>query len=172
MKRTLSILLFLSLAACAGLRAGGLIPGQSTLEDVLVAMGPPALQWQEPDGSRRLAYPRGPMGVHTYMVDVAPNGRLARIENAMDMSTFARVAAGLNADEVSRLLGPPVDEWTSYFTARDELVLGWRYCDDWNQLARFFVLFDGKNTVRSTMSLLENQVGSCGGSWGGCWCSR
>lgn len=173
MKRLLAAALVAALFGCAGYGGRGLAPGQSTLDDVLVVMGPPAMQWNDPDGSRRLAYPRGPMGVHAYMVDIAPDGRLARIENAMAMPAFAKVTAGMSPGEVLRLLGPSVAEWTSYFASRDELVWGWRYCDDWNQLARFFVLFDGtRETVRSTMSLREDQVGNCGGDRGGCWCSR
>lgn len=169
----LSMVLLSLLAACAGFGIGSLTPGQSTLEDVLAAMGPPAMEWRQPDGSRRLAYPRGPTGVHTHMVDIAPDGRLSRIDNAMAMPTFTKVVAGMDTDEVLRLLGPPVEAWTSYYAARDELARGWRYCDDWNQLARFFVLFDGtKRTVRSTMSLLEGQFGDCGDSFGSCWCSR
>jgi hypothetical protein len=173
MKKLLATLLVLSLAACAGYGGRGLLPGQSTFEDVVAVMGAPAMQWSEADGSRRLAYPRGPVGVHTFMVDVSPDGRLRRIENAMAMPTFAKVTPGMNTGDVLHLLGPSVAEWTSYFAARDELVWGWRYCDDWNQLARFFVLFDGtQQTVRSTMSLREDQVGNCGGDRGGCWCAR
>lgn len=173
MKRILAILLLWSLAACAGYSGRGLTVGQSTLEDVRRIMGDPALQWNEPDGSRRLAFPRGPMGVHTYMVDVAPDGKLRRIENTMAPSTFAKIVPGMATDDVLRLLGPSVSAWSAYFAARDELVWGWRYCDEWNQLARFFVLFDGtKKTVRSTMSQREDQIENCGGERGGCGCAH
>lgn len=173
MKRILAILLLWSLAACAGYSGRGLTVGQSTLDDVLGVMGVPALQWTEPDGSRRLAYPRGPTGVHAYMVDLAPDGKLLRIENAMAPPTLAQVQPGMDTEAVLRLLGPSVSAWSAYFAARDELVWGWRYCDDWNQLARFFVLFDGtRRTVRSTMSLREDQAESYGAERGCCWCSR
>ena len=173
MRRMLALVLLGSLAACAGYRGGGLTPGQATLEQVLATMGPPATQWSDPDGSRRLAYPRGPMGVATFMVDIAPDGRLVRIEDVMVMSTFAKITAGMNTEEVLRVLGPPVAEWTSHYSLRDELVWGWRYCDDWNQLARFFVLFDAsRRTVRSTMSLRESQAGYLNDDGGSNWCSR
>ena len=32
-------------------------------------MGAPAMRWREADGGERLAYPRGPAGFHTYMVE-------------------------------------------------------------------------------------------------------
>ena len=113
------------------------------------------------------------MGVATFMVDIAPDGRLVRIEDVMVMSTFAKITAGMNTEEVLRVLGPPVAGWTSHYSLRDELVWGWRYCDDWNQLARFFVLFDAsRRTVRSTMSLRESQAGYLNDDGGSNWCSR
>ena len=95
------------LAACAGYRGGGLTPGQATLEQVLATMGPPATQWSDPDGSRRLAYPRGPMGGATFMADIAPDGRLVRIEDVMVMSTFATITAGMHHPGGGRALRPP-----------------------------------------------------------------
>ena len=172
MKKWWMFLLAVVVAGCAG-HGGGLRVGESTMDDVFVAMGHPAMEWVEPDGSRRLAFPRGPMGVRTYMVDISPNGVLDRIENVMAPPAFARVRAGMTTARILNLLGPSNPQWTSYYEARDELVWGWRYCDDWSQLARFFVLFDGTTeTVRSTLTLKEDQVGHCVGGLMGCWCSR
>jgi len=140
------------------------------LEDVLRVMGPPAMRWQEPDGALQLAYPRGPMGVHSYMAFIGTDGELQRIENVMDRSAFSRIQAGMSKQQVLRILGPSWPDWTVYFKARDELVWEWRYCDEWNELARFDVLFDArKEIVRSTLSLTESQMGLCKQ---GCWCSR
>lgn len=159
------------LSACAGYDGRELVVGQAGVDDVLRLMGKPALEWQEADGSRRFAYPRGPLGVHTYMVLAGPDGRLKSIENVMDSRHFARIVAGMGKTEVLKVLGPPVPGWTVHFPARDELVWEWRYCDDWNRLARFEVLFDGtREVVRSTQSLREEQVGSC--SQEGCACAR
>ena len=157
------------LVACASYDGRGLKPGDSRLEDVLRVMGEPAMQWQEPNGSRQLAYPRG---IHTFMVDIAPDGRMQKIENIMNMKSFKRIQAGLTKSEVLRILGPSESSGTAYYKARDELVWEWRYCDDWNEAARFEVLFDGsKETVRSTMSLTDAQRGLCG--WdGGCSCAH
>jgi hypothetical protein len=56
-------------------------------------------------------------------------------------------------ESVLRLLGPPVPQWTNYFKARDELVWEWQFCDSWNQLARFDVLFDATSgIVRTSLS--------------------
>jgi hypothetical protein len=37
--------------------------------------------------------------------------------------------------------------------------MGWRYCDDWGQLARFYVMLDGTTKkVRTTNSQQEAQA--------------
>ena len=172
MKAFLAILLAALLAGCAG---SGLKPGQSDQDEVVRVMGEPAMKWADADGSRLLAFPRGPMGVHSYMVRIGPDGKVQSIENALATETFARIQAGMGKEQVLRTLGPPDPAGTVYFKARDELVWEWRYCDDWSKLARFEVLFDGTTgLVRSTMSLREEQVGRCGGGedGGGCWCGR
>jgi hypothetical protein len=75
--------------------------------------------------------------------------------------------------QVLRILGPSQAAWSVYFKVRDELVWEWRYCNEWNEPARFDVLFDGsKETVRSSMSLTESQMGLCGGDDGGCLCAH
>lgn len=143
----------LALAACAGYDGRGLQPGVASIDDVVLQMGPPAMRWQDADGSQQLAFPRGPEGVHTFMAFFSPDGRLLRIENVLQMSHFARIVAGRDDQAaVLRLLGPSNPVWTTYFKARDELVWEWLFCDDWNHLARFDVLFDGTTgRVRSTM---------------------
>lgn len=170
--RITAVLLALSLGGCAGYGAG-LVPGQATGDDVLRVMGPPALQWTDADGSRQLAYPHGPAGVHTFMAYIGPDGRLRRLDNVLDEDGFARIAPGMTQEQVLRALGPPQPGWTVYFKARDELVWEWRYCDIWAQLARFDVLFDAsRQVVRSTLSQRESQMGHCGNGLWSCWCSR
>jgi hypothetical protein len=132
-------------------------------------MGNPVMQWQDPDGSRQLAYPRG---IHTFMVQIGADGKMKRIENVMNMKTFAHIHPGMTKSEVLRILGPSESSGTAYYKARDELAWEWRYCDEWNEAARFEVLFDGsKEVVRSTMSLTESQMGLCGGE-GRCLCGH
>ena len=170
MRTSLAVVLPALLAGCAGYSGYGLIPGQSGADDVIGVMGPPRMQWTEADGTRRLAYPRGPGGVHTFMVLIGSDGKLQRIENVMTPQAFSGVQAGMSKDQVLRALGPPEPSWTVYFKARDELVWEWRYCDPWGQLARFDVLFDGsREIVRSTMTRTEDQTGNCPD--GGCGCA-
>jgi hypothetical protein len=171
MKPLLAFTSLLLLGACANYSGSGLQPGQAGVDDVLRVMGPPAQRWQDRDGSQQLAYPRGPSGFHTYMAYIGPDGKLQRLENVLDSTNFTHIQPGMSKNQVLRLLGPPQPGWTAYFPARDELAWEWRYCDQWNEAARFNVLFDAsKGTVRSTLSQTEAVLGLCGE--GSCICSR
>jgi hypothetical protein len=171
-KPILSLLAAALLAACASYDGRGLAVGVADEAGIVRTMGQPAMRWTLPDGATQFAYPRGPAGVHTYMVRIDANGKLANIENALTPKTFARVEAGMSGDDVLRLLGPSEPSWTAYFRARDELVWEWRYCNDWHKLARFDVLFDATaKRVRSTLERDEEQTDECG-KYDTCWCSR
>mgnify|MGYP000882926848 CR=1 FL=1 len=143
--------LVILLSACAAYSGYGLKPGVATASDVIATMGTPAMRWLDADGSEQLAYPRGPSGPQTFMVFIAPDGRLQRIEQVLNMEHFARIEPGKSDREaVLRLLGPPAPQWTEYFKARNELVWEWQFCDAWNQLARFDVLFDASTGIVRT----------------------
>lgn len=166
-KRKLLILSALFVGGCAAYSGSGLKPGVAGVDDVVGVMGQPAMRWQDPDGAVQLSYPRGPLGVHSFMVYLGPDGRLQRIENVMAPEAFARVRRDMTENQVLRVLGPSFPGWTVYFKPRDELVWEWRYCNERSAAARFDVLFDGtKGTVRSTQSWVEQ----CGK--GDCACGR
>jgi hypothetical protein len=177
MKHLALIVLAALLGACVSLDSsrhfGTGLPLNATAGEVLRTMGEPSMQWQDADGTRLLAYPRGPRGVHTWMLRISADGHLRSIENALEPRVFAHIKRDQSMDEVLRLLGPPDPSGTAYFERRDELVWQWRFCEDFGELAHFYVLFDGTSgRVRSTLSLLERNVGSCGGIWGSCGCRR
>jgi hypothetical protein len=139
------------LSACAGYGGHDLKPGIATLPEVVATMGEPAMRWKDADGREQLAYPRGPAGTQTFMAFIGSDGRLDRIEGVLDMEHFARIQPGKSDQAaVLRLLGPSQPRWTEYFKARDELVWEWRFCDSWNQLARFDVLFDASSGIVRT----------------------
>lgn len=144
------------LTACASYSGPGLKPGEARLEEVQALMGAPALRWQHPDGSMQLAYPRGPAGLETFMVRLAPDGRLQSIGNVLDEDSFARIRSGMTKDEVLRAIGPPDPARSVYFRARDELAWEWRFREVYGGPARFVVLFDATaGRVRSTLILPE-----------------
>ncbi|MCM8594150.1 hypothetical protein [Accumulibacter sp.] len=158
------------LAGCASYSGWGLKPGQASLTEVVATMGNPAMSWRDPDGGEQLAYPRGPAGTQTFMVFIAPDGRLQRIEAVLDIEHFALIGPG-KADRaaVLRLIGPPVPQWTSYFPTRNELVWEWQFCDSWNQLARFDVLFDATTGIVRTSYQRPALMGANGVAP---WCGR
>jgi hypothetical protein len=156
MKLWIALLSGVLLAACVSYSGGSLKPGEARLEDVHSLMGPSAMRWQDADGSVQLAYPRGPLGYHTFMVKIGPNGRLQGITNVLDPAGFAHIRPGMTKDEVLRVLGPPDYKLTVYFKARDELVWDWRFCSDLGTPSRFQVLFDDTlGAVRSAISQVE-----------------
>ncbi len=150
----------LIVAACASYSGSALKPGEARLEDVQATMGQPAMQWQDPDGSRQLAYPRGPAGFDTFMVRLGSNGKLQTIESVLDEQHLANVRAGMSKEEVLRILGPSDANATAYFQARDEFVWDWRYRGVSNEPWRMMVLFDATSgKVRSTMARPEQHLG-------------
>lgn len=172
MKSLFVLIVALLLNGCAAYSGRGLQPQQSTLAEVLQVMGPPAMRWDHPDGSAQLAYPRGPAGVHTFMVSIGADGRLQSIRNVLDNAGFAQIKPGMSKDQVLAVLGPSIPQWTVYFERRDELVWEWRFCDDWNYTSRFDVLFDGtREVVRSTLTMTESQMGVCDRK-GSCTCGH
>lgn len=138
------------LSACVAYSGSGLRPGVATVAQVVATMGNPAMRWQDADGSEQLAYPRGPSGPQTFMVFIAPDGGLQRIDQVLNMEHFARIQPGMSQQAVLRVIGPPAPQWTSYFKERNELVWEWQFCDSWNQLARFDVLFDASSGIVRT----------------------
>lgn len=160
------------LAGCAAYDGGGLAAGSATVADAERLMGAPAMRWHEADGGETLVYPRGPQGFHPFFVRTDAAGVVVSRENVLDTAHFARIQRGMTGDEVLRILGPSVPQWTAYFAARDELVWEWRYCDDWNQPARFNVLFDRTaGRVRSTLAMPE-QMRDFGMELLRGWCGR
>ncbi len=158
MKPIITLILALLITACASHDGRGLKPGVSNLDEVVQLMGEPAMRWQEPDGSQRLAYPRGPAGFNTFMVTIGPDGRMISLHGVLNMKTFALIREGMTQEQVLRILGPSVAAWTIYFERRDELVWEWRYCDPWNEPARFNVLFDNTTKkVRTTQGYPEGK---------------
>lgn len=147
------------LASCATYDGRSLKVGESGMDEVFATMGTPALQWRDADGSVQLAYPRGPAGLHTYMVRLGPNGKLLSLENVLDDKHLALVRPGMSKEEVLRILGPSDERETVYFERRDELVWDWRYRSFFGDPWRMMVLFDATSgKVRSTMVQPERQI--------------
>ena len=145
------------LAAAAGILAGcavvglhGLEPGRSTEADVRRALGEPALALEGPAGTRSLAYPGGPGGTHTWMARIAPDGRLARLENGLTDDSRSRVTPGVTKEEVLRLIGPP---WrTMDFPNKRQVAWDYRVRDTWGYLVDYSVMIDEQGRVAETVA--------------------
>ena len=135
----------LLLAACAAYDGGGLRPGSSSVDDVRRTMGPPALEFSNPDGSKQLAYPRGPLGTDTYMVHVGRDGMLQGIDQVLRDERFYAIVPGITGDDVLRMIGPPSE--TMDFPRLQQVAWEYRYKDTWGYVAFLSVMIDRQGHV-------------------------
>jgi hypothetical protein len=147
MKHATFAVLIVLLAACASYNGYNLQPGTSTRDDVVRTMGNPAMEFPDPDGSRRLAYPRGPIGLETFMVDVDRNGVVRNVRQVLTDGVFNGIQPGMTRDEVLRRIGPPGDRMD--FPRMNQESFEWRYMDTWRYIAFFSVNFDRSGIVVS-----------------------
>ena len=140
----------LALGACASYDGRGLRPGMSTEAEVRGAMGPPAVVFDNPDGSKRMAYPRGPLGTDTFMADIGSDGRVVSVRNVLNDETFYQVQPGMTRDEILRLIGPPGE--TMAFSRVGRYAWDYRFVDTWGYRAIFSVTFDSSDRVVSKIT--------------------
>lgn len=134
------------LSACAGLARHGLESGRSTEDDVRRAMGAPAMEFANPDGTRQLAYPTGPLGTQTHMVFIGAEGRLVGVEQVLDEDHFARVVPGRSTrEDVRRLIGPPYQ--VVEFPNLGQVAWDYHFRDAWGYLADLSVMIDRGGVV-------------------------
>jgi outer membrane protein assembly factor BamE (lipoprotein component of BamABCDE complex) len=133
-------------AACAVFDARSLQPGTPEAQ-VRAAMGTPALDLPSPDGSRRLVYPKGPLGTQTFMADVDGNGALIGVHQALTDDVFNGIRPGMTRDDILRRIGPPGE--TMRFAGTQTESWDYRYHDTWGYLAMFSVIFDRNGIVVS-----------------------
>lgn len=146
MKRALAAGLALLAAGCA---TSSLRPGASEAE-VRQAMGVPALEMRAPDGTRLLAYPSGPFGLHTYMARIGSDGRLQRVEQVLDDDRFHAIQPGMPKDELLRLIGPPSE--TMRFDNLRQTAWDYRFRDTWGYVAILSVMIDDNDRVVSRIT--------------------
>ncbi len=109
-------------AGCASFSAIG--PGASA-QQVETLVGPPASVWKNADGSEVWEYPRGPLGVETYMVTLGSDRAVREVRQVLNDETISKLHAGMSRDEVRRLLGRPRD--IGFSDLNDEEIWSWRY---------------------------------------------
>jgi outer membrane protein assembly factor BamE (lipoprotein component of BamABCDE complex) len=130
------------------------LPPGTTAEEVRSFMGEPRERYAEADGGSTWAYPTGPMGYYTYMVQLDAAGKVVRVEQVLDDKGFARIVLHKSTKEdVRHLLGPP---WrTTYFPRQHELVWDYYIHNAWLRPAQFHVIFDDNGVAKQTMQIEE-----------------
>lgn len=140
-----------SVAACDSsgrvyedVRLARLSAGESTEQDVMRLFGAPAAVRALEGGGRGLVYPLGPEGAHTLLIRIGADGRYAGREDLLSRANFARVGAGMSADEVVALLGPPGQKQP--LALKQQVAWEWRFLDG-QETRMFVVMFDQAGRV-------------------------
>src|SRR5437773_1410061 len=72
-------------------------------------VGAPAGVSKNADGSEVWEYPRGPLGVETYLVTLGSDRAVQEVRQVLSDETISDLHVGMSRDEVRRLLGRPRD---------------------------------------------------------------
>ncbi|MFZ3322302.1 MAG: outer membrane protein assembly factor BamE [Usitatibacter sp.] len=150
MGKVAGVLFCLTAAACASYGGSSLRPGSSTEAEVRATMGAPAAEFTAPDGSRKLFYPRGPMGTDTFLVRVGGDGVMRDIGNVLKDETFNAVEAGMTERDILEMIGPPGK--TMPFPISNTHAWDYRFIDTWGYYAIFSVTFDANGVVLSKLT--------------------
>ena len=109
MKALPALLAIPLLAGCAGFSGRGLVPGQSSAQDVEALMGPVTEVRGLPGGGSLRYYSREPYGREIYVARIGADGKLRGIEQRLDWVNVHAVREGMRAEEVRERLGPPFE---------------------------------------------------------------
>jgi len=150
---SLGLTILALLAGCASYSGRGLEPGIASESEVWNVMGEPAATWETPDGLA-WAYPRGPLGVETFLVRFDADGKLALIEQVLDEEHFAQIKADMAQHDVLHVIGPPFQILT--FSNLNEVSWDYRFRDLWGYSSIFSAIFDEAGRVKRTFRQREN----------------
>ena len=147
------------LAGCASYAGRGLVPGQSSADEVEALMGPAAERRPGADGETVRYYPRQPNGRETYAARFGLDGRLRAIEQRLTVANLARLAPGATrADDVRSLFGPPYKVDTFARLARE--VWTYKMYGDGYQPKDLYVQLSSDGIVREVMMVDDPQFAS------------
>lgn len=133
------------LPACDVVNLQKLKPGITTMPEVREIMGPPAMEWQDADGSVTWEYARTPNGIVNYMMDFTPAKVLREVRQVLTEAYFAQVREGMTRADIRRLLGQPASE--QYFSLKKEYVWEWKTKSENGYDFFFDVYFDESGRV-------------------------
>ena len=135
-----SVLLLLPALFAAGCASFSAINPGTSAQQVETLVGAPANVWKNPDGSEVWEYPRGPLGVETYMVTLGPDRAVREVRQVLSEEYISKLQAGMSRDEVRRLVGRP--RYVGFSDRTDEEIWSWRYRDWKVRTMDLYVQFD------------------------------
>jgi hypothetical protein len=143
------------LPACDMVNLQELKPGVSTAAEVRARMGLPAAEHRNGDGSITYEYNRQPNGTDCFMITIGTDQVVRSIEQVLTEANMAKVVAGMDRDEVRRLLGK-AGSIANYRNSNEE-VWDWRVAGTIpTEEAHFHVHFDaGSGLVKRTSRRVE-----------------
>ena len=144
--------------ACDMVNLDKLKPGVTTMAQTREIMGPPAMEWQDADGSVTWEYPRTPEGIVNYMIDFSSNQILREVRQVLTEANFARVKEGMTREQIRRLLGKPASE--QFFSLKQEFVWDWKTKTESSSNYFFDVYFDTEGHVTRTGTHFKPVSGS------------
>jgi hypothetical protein len=97
----------LLISGCASFDSRNLVPGVATEADLVGALGKPTQTLQRPGGEKALYFSKTFLGRQTFVATTAADGRLTGMEQVLDYEHLKRIHAGMTADQVKAILGPP-----------------------------------------------------------------
>ena len=133
----------LLMVGCAGYGPGDLKPGQSEA-DVRTRMGEPTDRSALPNGGSRLEYARGPMGAHTYRIELDTAGSVQNVHQILTEANFEAVRPGESKADVRDRLGRPAQQRTGWRGVGEV----WSYRYDHRIECRWFQVWLVENRVR------------------------
>ena len=145
MKRLICLAALVLAASCAAYDGSGLRAGASSEADVRQAMGAPAMEMRDPDGTRHYYYPRGPLGHQTFVADIGSDGTLHAVRGVLSDDVFNAIRPGLTGDEVLRMIGPPREK--AYFDRLEQTAWDYKYVDAWGYPAILSVMLNRSDIV-------------------------
>lgn len=102
------LVLAMALGGCAAYAPPAGVVGQGAA-DVERSMGAATGRYRLPDGTTRLEFARGPFGLHTWMIDLGPDGRVLRSEQVLTERNFSTLREGDSRESVLQRLGRPAE---------------------------------------------------------------
>ncbi len=118
----------------------------ATPDEVITRLGPPNPRPASLTNVKRLDFPRGPYGRHTYVVYFDEKGRAERVAQVLDEKNFARIKPEMSQAEVVDIIGVSRD---TFLLGRDRGYV-WNYRYNTPLCQWFQVEFTLEGKVRST----------------------